>query len=246
MKNKSEVLDCFKKWQKHAECHTGYKIRTLRSDNGGEYLSRALKDYLMEHGITHQLTVPYTPQQSGAAERLNRTLLNSTRSMLNHMNCDKKFWTEAVTTACSIKNRVTTTGLPANITPHEIWIGKKPDVGHLRVFGSKCWYTLPKESIKKLDDRTSEAMMIGYPKNTKGYKLWDFNLQKVVISRDVLFEEVRQSNEICEQESKSENENIRKTPSSENVDYDGDDDERADQDEGANDIFLSWMMFHQF
>jgi hypothetical protein len=79
-------------------------------------------------------------------------------------------------------------------------------------------------------------MMIGYPKNTKGYKLWDLNLQKVVISRYVLFEEVRQSNEICKQESKSENENIRKTPSSEGVDDDGDDDERVDQHEGPNDF----------
>jgi transposase InsO family protein len=111
----------------------------------------------MEHGITHQLTVPYTPQQNGAAERLSRTLLNSTRSMLKQMNCDKIFWTEAVTTASYIKNRVTTSGLPNNTTPHEIWIGKKPDVGHLRVLGSKCWYTIPKENIKKLDDRTSEA-----------------------------------------------------------------------------------------
>jgi hypothetical protein len=110
----------------------------------------------MEHGITHQLTVPYTAQQIGATERLNRTLLNSKRSTLNHMNCDKKCLAEAVTTACYIKNRVTATGLPANITPHEIWIGKKPDVGHLRVFGSKCWYTLPKESIK--------SWMTGHPK----------------------------------------------------------------------------------
>jgi Integrase core domain len=204
MKMKSEVLDHFKIWQKRAECHTGRKIRTLRSDNGGEYLSRAFKDHLVEHGITHQLTVPYTPQQNGAAERLNRTLLNSTRSMLKHMNCDKVFWAEAVTTACYIKNRVTTTGLPNNTTPHEIWIGKKPDVGHLRAFGSKCWYTISKENI--VDDRTSEAIMIGYPKNTKGYKLWDLKTQKVIISRDVLFEEEKQSTEICEQDDKCDDE----------------------------------------
>jgi transposase InsO family protein len=91
MKNKSEVLSCFKIWQKRAECYTGHKTRVLRSDNGGEYLSHAFKDHLMEHGISHQLTFPYTPQQNGAAERLNRTLLNSTRSILKHMNCDKKF-----------------------------------------------------------------------------------------------------------------------------------------------------------
>jgi hypothetical protein len=145
----SEVLGYFKIWQKRAEWHTSYKIRTLRSDNSGEYLSQAFKDHLMEHGITHQPIVPYTAQQNGAAERLNRTQLNSTRSMLKLMNCDKIFWAEAVTTACYIKNRVTTTGLPNNTTPYEVWIGKKPDDGHLRVFGSKCWCTIPKENIKK-------------------------------------------------------------------------------------------------
>jgi hypothetical protein len=79
---------------------------------------------------------------------MNRTLLNSTRSMLKHMNCDKMFWVEAGTTACYIRNHVTTTG-PNNTTPLEIWIGKKPDVGHLRVFGSRCCYTILKENIKK-------------------------------------------------------------------------------------------------
>jgi hypothetical protein len=193
------------------KCHTGCKVRTLRSDNGGEYLSCAFKEHLAEHGITHQLTVPYTPQQNGTAERLNRTLLNSTRSMLNHMNCDKIFWAKAVTTACYIKNRITTTGLPNNITPHEIWIGKKPDVSHLRVFGSKSWYTIPKENIKKLDDRTSEAIMIIYPKNSKEYKLWDFKAQKAIISRDVLFNEEKQSTEICERDDKNDDESTNLT-----------------------------------
>jgi Reverse transcriptase (RNA-dependent DNA polymerase)/Integrase core domain/GAG-pre-integrase domain len=236
MKMKSDVLDCFKIWQKRAERHTGCRIRALRSDNGGEYLSRAFKDHLMEHGITHQLTVPYTPQQNGTAERLNRTLLNSTRSMLKHMNCDKLFWAEAVNTACYIKNRVTTTGLPNNTTPHEIWNGKKPDVGHLRVFGSKCWYTIPKESVKKLDDRTSEAIMIGYPKNTKGYKLWDINAQKVVISRDVLFEEVKMSTDICELEDKTDHGIQQNTPSIKEVDSQNNDELESVNDAELEDV----------
>jgi hypothetical protein len=156
--------------------------------------------------------------------------------MLKHMNCEKIVSAEAVTTACYIKNRVTTAGLPNNTTPREIWTGKKPDVGHLRVFGSKCWYIIPKESFKKLDDRTSEAIMIGYPKNTKGYKLWDINAQKVDISRDVVFEEVKLSTEICELEDKIDNEIQRNTPSikeadSANIDeFENDNDEERDDD----------------
>jgi hypothetical protein len=138
--------------------------------------------------------------------------------MLEHINCAKILWAKAVTTACYIKNRGTTTGLSNNTTPHEIWIGKKPDVGHLRVVGSKCWYAIPKESVKTLDDRTFKAIMIGYPKNTKGYKLWDINAQKVVISRDVLFEEVKLFTEMCELEDKIDKEIQQNTPSINEVD----------------------------
>jgi hypothetical protein len=143
----------------------------------------------------------------------------------------QEIWAEAVTTACYIKKyRVTTTGLPNNTTPHEIWIGKKPDVSHLRVFGSKSWYTVPKENIKTFDDRTSEAIMIGYQKSKKGYKLWDFNAQKVVVSRDVFFDEVKQSTEICELDDKIGH-GIRHETSSSN----GFDGENIDDYESAND-----------
>jgi hypothetical protein len=103
-------------------------------------------------------------------------------------------------------------------------------VGHLRVFSSEWWYTIPKENIKKLDDRTSEAIMIGYPKNTKGYKLWDYKTQKVIISRDVLFKEEKQSTEICEQDDKCDDEIKHLTPNTKEVDV-----ENVDAFESTND-----------
>ncbi len=85
---------------KYAETHTGNKLQSLqvlkgtpliviglrfwRTDNGGEYLSNKFRAYLSEHGIHHQLTVAYTLQQNGVAERMNRTLMNLVRSMLHH------------------------------------------------------------------------------------------------------------------------------------------------------------------
>jgi transposase InsO family protein len=109
----------------------------LRSDHGAEYLSSRFNMHLDQCGIRHQLTVPHTPEQNGVAERLNRTLLDSVRSMLKHLDVDKRWWAEAVSTACYMKNRVTTSGLPDKTTPHEIWNGARPNVSHLRVFGSK-------------------------------------------------------------------------------------------------------------
>jgi len=147
------------------------KLKVLRSDNGGEYLSNEFKAYLAQHGIKHELTVAYTPQQNGVAERMNRTLLDLTRAMLHHKKIDKIFWAEALTTAVYIRNRVTSRALSPNLTPHHLWHGEAPVLSNLRVFGSRCWYTIPRKKVKKLDHRATEKK------------------KKFVISRDVKFDE---------------------------------------------------------
>ena len=161
MRRKSAVLACFKLFRPLAEKHTSATIdnlnvkefvgdegidadelavKVLRSDNGGEYLSDDFKNYLSENGIHHQITVAYTPQQNGVTERMNRTLLNLVRSMLHYKSLPKHFWAEALATAVYVRNRVTSRSLPSNITPHHLWFGKSPDLSHMRVFGSQCWY----------------------------------------------------------------------------------------------------------
>ena len=123
MKLKSEAFYYFKVFHKYAETHTGRKIQTIeykplpkvkaiRSDGGGEYMSNEFKKYLEEHGIHHQATTAYSPQQNGVAERMNRTLGNLVLSMLHHKNIGKEFWAEALDTAVYVRNRVTSRGLP--------------------------------------------------------------------------------------------------------------------------------------
>eukprot|EP00171_Calliarthron_tuberculosum_P007424 IDg7424t1 len=84
--------------------------------------------------------------------------------MLHHKGIKLEFWGEAINTAAYIRNRVTSRGIPPNTTPFQIWTGKKPNLAHVRVFESKCWYRIPKEKLKGLDRRASEAMMLGYAK----------------------------------------------------------------------------------
>ena len=205
MKNKSESLECFAKFHKLAETHTGNKvlkvntihrtdqpreqIKVLRTDNGGEYVSNAFKSYLTEHGIAHQTTIAYTPQQNGVAERMNRTLIDLVRSMLHAKGLDKAFWAEALQTAVYIRNRVMSRSLPQGVTPHHRWHGSAPDLSYCRIFGSKCFYVVPKHKVKKLDPRAREAIFVGYTLQSKGYKLWDIESRKCVLSRDVTFRE---------------------------------------------------------
>ena len=189
MRNKSEAFAKYKLFEKFAETHTGRKVKILRTDRGGEYLSTEFKSYLDANGTQHQLTTAYTPQQNGVAERLNRTLIDLVRSILSHKQVNMQFWAEALATSVYVRNQVTSRALPVNTTPHHTRMGATPTIGHLRVFGSKCWYTLPKLELCNLDHRAREAMFLGYAQGSKAYKFWDGELSKVILSRDVKFDE---------------------------------------------------------
>ncbi len=180
-----------------------HDLKAIRTDNGGEYISAAFKNYLNEHGIEQQLTVSYTPQQNGVAERMNRTSMDLVRSMLFTAGLSKEFWAEALQTAVYVRNRVTSRALNSQETPHYLWTGSKPDLSHLRAFGTERYYTIPRKLTKKLDVRARKAIFVGYSNQSKALKLWDCVENKMVISRDVAF---REKEEAKRTEEPSENE----------------------------------------
>ncbi|KAL0320406.1 UNVERIFIED_CONTAM: hypothetical protein Sradi_5302100 [Sesamum radiatum] len=132
--------------------------------------------------------VPRTPQQNGVAKRKNRTVLNMARTMLKSKEMTKEFWAEAVACAVYLSNRSLTRSLE-KITPQEAWIGWKPNVKHLRVFGSICYVHVPEQQKTKFDDRSKKMVFLGYDESSKGYKCFNLIARKVVICRDVEFEE---------------------------------------------------------
>ena len=186
MKSKDEVFDKFMQFVKSSENAIGKKIKKLRSDNGGEFTSTKFNNYCEAHGIEKHLTVPYTPQQNGVAERMNRTLMEMTRSMLYHANLPQYLWAEAIATAAYIRNRCPTSSFK-EATPYELWFGVKPDVGHLRVFGSDVYVHIPEVKRRKLDKKALKGVFVGYPVGTKGYKIFDPESRKMLCSRDVTF-----------------------------------------------------------
>lgn len=96
LRQKSEVFGKFKEFAAEVENVTGLEIKTLRTDNGGEYTSAEFELFLKENGIRHKVTAPYTPQQNGVAERLNRTIQEMALSQLLHAGLPKCFWAESV------------------------------------------------------------------------------------------------------------------------------------------------------
>ena len=152
LKSKDQVFNCFLEWRAVVEKSSGKKIKTLRTDNGGEYTSNQFETYLKAEGIRHEHTVPKTPQQNGVSERLNRTLAESASSMLLDSKLPKKFWAEAVSTAAYLRNRCPTAAVQGK-TPFEVWYGMKPKVNYLRVFGCDTYAHIPKDERRKLTPR---------------------------------------------------------------------------------------------
>ena len=132
--SKDQVLEIFKNFVSRVERSTGKKVQRLRSDRGGEYTSYEFDEYLAEKGIERNLTVGYSPNQNGVAERLNRTLNEKTTAMIHASQMDDASWAEAMVTASYVRNR-SPVEILGNRTPKEIWSGRRPTVKHLRVFG---------------------------------------------------------------------------------------------------------------
>lgn len=168
------------------EAMSGRRTKTLRSDNGGEYMSKEFNNSLRKRGVTHQVSAPYTPQQNGRAERLNRTLMERVRAMLAHSGQPQELWAEAVTTANYIRNRCPAT--TSERTPYEDFTGKKPKVDNLRVFGCRAFVFVPAGQRNKLQDRARQGVFVGYASDAKAWRvLVDDN--RIVTSANVLFHE---------------------------------------------------------
>jgi transposase InsO family protein len=111
----------------------------VRSNNGSEYCKNELSTFFKSRGIQHQTSAPYTPKQNGAAERLNRTLVERTRAMLLDAKLDISLcvcvWGGgSITTANYLRNL--SLARNSSVTLYQLFMGRKPDVSHLRVFGA--------------------------------------------------------------------------------------------------------------
>ena len=184
IRQKNEVLQKFKEFEALVTNKLELNIKTLRTDGGGEYKSREMSDFLSRKGIQHEVTAPYCPEQNGVAERMNRTLVEAARSMIFRADLGKEFWAEAVNTASYLRNRCVTT--TTGMTPYEGWFGKKPNIKHLRVFGC-IGHSLIHKQQGKWDKKTEELRFLGY--QSRGFRMWCTDSRKVLIRRDVTFDE---------------------------------------------------------
>lgn len=133
-------------------------------------------------------------QQNGVAKRMNRTLMEKSRSMLNDAGLTQDYWAEAIDTACYLVNKSTTLTL-VHKTPYDAWDGKNPPLSHLNFFGCDAFVHILKEKRSKLDNKSEKCIFIGYKNGVKGYNLWNPMTRTTIYSRDVIFREFRRTSE---------------------------------------------------
>lgn len=114
--------------------------------------------------------------------------MNMVRCMLAERYVPKEFWPEAVNWAAYLLNRCPTFAVK-NKTPEEAWSGFKPSVEHLNVFGCIGHVHISDKDRRKLDDKSLKCVFLGLSQESKAYRMYDPVSKKVVVSRDVVFEE---------------------------------------------------------
>jgi hypothetical protein len=104
-----------------------------------------------------------------------------------HGEIPQVLWAELVSTAVYILNRTGPTK-EGHMSPYELWLGKKPQIKHLRIIGSTCYAHVPTQKRKKMQKKAKKCILLGYD-NDDGYRLWNRETNSLVRSRDVTFDE---------------------------------------------------------
>lgn len=142
--------------------NAGHIIKTILSDNGGEFDNAVVYNILQKYGIKHRLTIPYTPEQNGCSERENRTLAEAARSiMYARREMPQILWAELINTAAYALNRTGPTRVEHKV-PYELWHGKKPKISHLRIIECECYAHILKQKRKKMSKKAIKRILIGY------------------------------------------------------------------------------------
>ena len=143
-------------------------VKRMRTDQGGEYISKDFRDLMVKNKIKHEMSAPYSSHQNGTAERSWRTLFETARCLLLQAGLPKNLWTYALRTASYTRNRCFSSR--AKSTPYQLFTGKKPNLKGMHTFGTSCYAY--KQEKKKLDSRAELGSFVGYDHCSPAYLVY--------------------------------------------------------------------------
>ena len=187
MKTRIELFSISQKF--HAKVRTQFNtcIRVLRSDNAKEYLSASVSSLMSSHGILHQSSCAYTPQQNGVVDRKNRHLVETAHTLLLHHWVPQRFWGDIILATCYLINRMSSSVLHDQI-PHSIFFPNQPLFYLLpRVFGCVGFVHILTPGQDKLSAKATKCVFLGYSRLQRGYRCYSTDTNRYFISADVTF-----------------------------------------------------------
>lgn len=168
--------------------------------------------------------------------------------MLEHGNVPKKYWVEAVDTAVYLLNQSPTQAVKGK-TLEEAWTGRNPRISHLKVFGSLAYVWILDAKHSKLDSKSQKLMFIGYSDNHKAYRLIDVDIDHLMFSRNVVFDEEWGPFQLSSSEQNSEDRPLKATDLGVCLPFgslDGRDDAKSKFDDALPKFPPMMLIFHLF
>jgi len=165
----------------------GINTYARRIDRGTEFINKDLQNWCHTKGMEIQMTAPYSPSQNGVAERINRTLVELARAMINAAKLPKFLWEPAVAHVAYVQNRAYTIAIQS-MTPYQAWHGTKLNITHLREFGAPVWILLQGQNIaRKILPKSKRCAYVSYNDANKSVLYYNAETRKILVSRNYVF-----------------------------------------------------------
>ena len=187
MKSRTELFSVLQKFFVEIcnQFHTS--IRILSNDNALEYLYAPFFDFLSSHGILHQSSCAYNPQQNGMVERKNRHLVKTARTLLLHHTVPQRFWGDDILTTCCLINQIPSSVLGDQV-PHSLLFPNQPLFClPPRVFRCTCFVHILTSGQGKLSAKATKCIFLGYSRLQRGYHCYSPDTHRYFVSTNVIF-----------------------------------------------------------
>ncbi|KAG6958235.1 hypothetical protein JG687_00009509 [Phytophthora cactorum] len=166
-RNEGEVNARMQEYIAWAERQHGRRINRVVTRQ--KFCNGTMERWYKKKGIVHTKVGP-NASQLNPVERTHQTLIGMVKTVMHESGLPPSFWTHALETAVYVKNRVFCKG--ACRTPYELMFGTKPDIHHIRAFGSLAYCHTPKSKRKKLSMNCRIGFLIGYREDVVGCQVY--------------------------------------------------------------------------
>ncbi len=199
LRRKDDFVDAFQAWLPCVKAKSGYSMKLLRVDGGGEFISKKLRSFCEKQGIAIRYAAPYVHEENGLIEQGWRTIVTMKDLMLIDSGLPNNFWAEAMEIANYLRNKLLTKSKShGEIIPEKSQIGKRQNLEYVCIFGSLALSHIPDKQRNKSDyQKVWQDILIGYSQDTtKHFCVWASQTKQVVIGSELYIDESEQETKL--------------------------------------------------